>query len=607
MKLSASHLVRRLAAHGVGRVAVLAGNAAAGGGRLLRLKLLAGLIALPSLLLPAYGQTPISIINSDHNLSVSSPGTMHASSETEICIFCHTPHSATGDGPLWNHQMSSAAYQPYTSGTLKATVGQPNGSSRLCLSCHDGTVALGMVNSRRNNIAMNTTTMTGVNDLGTDLTADHPISFVYNTALATADGNLKDPSTLPQTVPLDRSSQVQCTSCHDPHNNEYGDFLVMDNTGSALCLTCHEVANWTTSGHGLSVRVLPETMISLLANNKKGAATSPLKVRTVSEAACTSCHVSHTAGGKKQLVRFEQPERNCVLCHGTEGPGQSVLADFNKVSIHPIYVNADSHTPEENPVNPPLRHVTCVDCHNPHAANQTPGSATTLAGSLVGVTGVSAGGAVLHNVQHEYELCFRCHGDSAARGPATVTRQVVETNTRRQFNPANVSFHPVEAIGKNTVSPSLLRPLTPSSRMACTDCHNSDSGTKAGGSGANGPHGSAYAPLLERMLLLTDATPYNANNFALCFKCHSSTVVDSSQNNSWAYHRQHLEQYRAACTTCHDSHGATQPHLINFNTTYVLPYNGVIRYTSTGLNHGTCTLTCHDGSGQNHAHNAVSY
>jgi hypothetical protein len=62
-----------------------------------------------------------------------------------------------------------------------------------------------------------------------------------------------------------------------------------------------------------------------------------------------------------------------------------------------------------------------------------------------------------------------------------------------------------------------------------------------------------------------------------------------------------------ACTTCHDSHAATQPHLINFNTTYALPLNGALRYTSTGMNHGTCTLTCHDGNGQNQPHNAKAY
>lgn len=283
------------------------------------------------------------------------------------------------------------------------------------------------------------------------------------------------------------------------------------------------------------------------------------------------------------------------------------MAEFNKVSAHPIVVNSESHSPQENPVNPPVRHVTCVDCHNPHAANNAKGSKTVISGSLAGVTGVTAGGTVLRNVQHEYELCFRCHGDSAARGPARVPRQFVETNTRREFNPGNVSFHPIEAVGKNLLAPSLIKPLTPASTMGCIDCHNNDQGPGTGGNGANGPHGSSYVPLLERRLILTDGTPYNPDNFALCYKCHSPTVVDSQLSTSWAYHQQHIETYRAACTTCHDSHAANQPHLINFNTTYVTPYNGQIHYTSTGVNHGVCTLTCHDGTGQNQVHNAVQY
>ena len=143
--------------------------------------------------------------------------------------------------------------------------------------------------------------------------------------------------------------------------------------------------------------------------------------------------------------------------------------------------------------------------------------------------------------------------------------------------------------------------------MTCEDCHNNDQGPGNGGSGPKGPHGSAFVPLLERQVVLTDGTPYNPDNFALCYKCHSSSVVDSDQAASWAFHRKHIEDYRAACTTCHDSHAATQPHLINFNTTYVQPLNGALRYTSTGMNHGVCTLTCHDGSGQNKPHNATVY
>ncbi len=574
---------------------------------------LAASAALAGLLfsaLSAWGQNPNSIVNSPHNLSVSSPGAIHASRELEICVFCHTPHFATGDGPLWNHEMSIAVYKPYASSTLKATVGQPTGASRLCLSCHDGTVALGMVRSRPGGIAMNTTTMpAGPSNLGTDLTGDHPVSFVYDNALAAANGNLVNPNTLPQDVRLDRSGQLQCTACHDPHNDQYGNFLAMDNTGSALCLTCHSIRNWLTSAHALSGKPLPTAMVNLLRaqTGKADPKSQSVKILTVAGAACASCHLPHAAGSKEELVRFAAPEKNCMYCHGTQGPGQNVMLDFNKLSIHPIYLNSESHTPQEDPVNPPQRHVVCVDCHNPHAVNHAVGSKARIAGALTGVTGVTPGGTVTRNLQQEYELCFRCHGASAARGPARVSRQVVQTDTRIQFNPGNLSFHPLEAVGKNPVTPSLIRPLTPTSLVNCTDCHNNDQGPGAGGRGAKGPHGSAYVPLLERPLLLTDLTPYNSDNFALCYKCHSPVVVDSNVNNSWAYHRQHLETYRAACTTCHDSHGATQPHLINFNTLYVLPYNGVLRYTSTGVNHGTCTLTCHDGNGKNQPHNALAY
>jgi predicted CXXCH cytochrome family protein len=505
--------------------------------------------------------------------------------------------------------MSAAVYTPYTSTTLKATVGQPTGSSRLCLSCHDGTVALGMVHSRSSEIIMNTATMPSENSLGTDLSGDHPISFVYDSALATADGNLRDPSTLPSEVRLDHNKEMQCTACHDAHNNQYGDFLVMDNSQSALCLACHNLVEWPTSVHATSAKVLPAALSTIInSQNSSGLAKSKVaRMLTVSGTACGSCHVPHAAGSKEELTRFASPEKNCTYCHSSDGPGQSVMAEFNKASAHPILVNSQAHTPNENPINPSVRHVVCVDCHNPHADNNSTGSQTHISGALAGVTGVSTGGTVMRTAQHEYELCFRCHGDSAQRGPARVPRQYVETNTRREFNPSNISFHPVEATGKNTRVPSLLQPLTVSSTVGCTDCHNNDQGPGAGGSGPKGPHGSAYVPLLERKLLLTDGTAYNPDNFALCYKCHSPAVVDSQSGTSWAYHQKHLETCRAVCTTCHDSHAASQPHLINFNTAYVLPFNGVLRYTSTGANHGTCTLTCHDGTGQNHPHNNVAY
>lgn len=161
----------------------------------------------------------------------------------EICVVCHTPHNAVTTEPvLWNHQVTAATFTVYSSATLDATVGQPDGSSKLCLSCHDGTVAV-------DNFGATTTgtqVMSGGDALGTDLSNDHPVSFLYDAALALADGGVSDPtvaaSGLGGTISADMlfAGKVQCATCHDVHNGSgLAMLLVKSNASSALCLTCH--------------------------------------------------------------------------------------------------------------------------------------------------------------------------------------------------------------------------------------------------------------------------------------------------------------------------------------------------------------------------------
>ena len=162
----------------------------------------------------------------------------------EICQPCHTPHNAIdiSGAPLWNHASTSATFTVYTSGTMNATPGQPLGTSKMCLSCHDGTVALDSFNGETG-----TNFISGTGSLGTDLSNDHPISFAYTTTLASTDGELYDPSTansgLGSTIAADMlfGDQMECASCHDVHNSTNHDFLLLKaNGGSALCLTCHD-------------------------------------------------------------------------------------------------------------------------------------------------------------------------------------------------------------------------------------------------------------------------------------------------------------------------------------------------------------------------------
>ncbi len=164
----------------------------------------------------------------------------------EICIVCHTPHHAdvsVTNAPMWNHDVSTATYTLYSSSTLDATdLGQPDANSKLCLSCHDGTVAVDNFGGATGG----TEFVSGDILIGTNLSGHHPISFTYDAALATADGGLFDPTTtssgLGGTIDGDMlfANKLECGSCHDVHNGSgVANLLVKSNASSALCLTCH--------------------------------------------------------------------------------------------------------------------------------------------------------------------------------------------------------------------------------------------------------------------------------------------------------------------------------------------------------------------------------
>ncbi len=182
------------------------------------------------------------IVGSQHDFSTKAWNT---SVGQQICIVCHTPHngsSSVTDAPLWNHVTTSAIFQLYASSTFTATAGQPDASSKLCLSCHDGTVAL----ENFGGTTTGTNFITGLPLIGSDLRNDHPVSFTYDAALATADAGLKNPTTAPSglggtiTANMLFGGKMQCASCHDVHNSGgQPHLLVKSNNGSTLCLTCH--------------------------------------------------------------------------------------------------------------------------------------------------------------------------------------------------------------------------------------------------------------------------------------------------------------------------------------------------------------------------------
>jgi hypothetical protein len=411
------------------------------------------LTALAAVLLAAgaaHAQRISDVSSSKHNMSASGPGPVRATTESQVCVFCHTPHAAANEpgAPLWNRQLSGATYTPYTSNSIDADdiAATPGGASKLCLSCHDGTLAIGAVNVANGQanplIALQGTDPDGTmppgagpqtgftRDLGVDLSNDHPISFTYDSALALADGELRDPAGESHignrgpgsnpSVPL-QNGRLECTSCHDPHIRDTGEtesikFLRLNRfqkstpAGSSFsevadiaCLACHDKLGqaWADSAHADP---------TVAEERYKDAAASLREFglgQRVWEASCLNCHDTHTVQGAKRLLREGTDalgipksggapalEEVCYQCHTT--PALSVLLDMTQVPD----IRTDFQLPRHMPLTTAdqaagaevhdvldadltesqallgnnlfpggtldNRHVECTDCHNPH-------------------------------------------------------------------------------------------------------------------------------------------------------------------------------------------------------------------------------------------------
>jgi predicted CXXCH cytochrome family protein len=542
-----------------------------------------------------------SIVSSKHDLSSRGPGPIRAVEEPQICIFCHAPHSAAPQTPLWNRENPRRYYRIYQSSTTDARITQPSGPSKMCLSCHDGSMALGEVLTRPATHPFVMTARTippGSADLTSDLSDDHPIGFHYDRALSNTDRQIRPPEVVTQELPLGAHGEMHCTTCHDPHNNELGGFLRLSDQMSVICVSCHDMDGWEHAAHATSHKRTTGRVVD---------PTERLKYATVTDNGCLNCHKIHSARQRERLLRFRREEDNCLNCHSGAVASFNIAADIQKRSGHNVRLRTGVHDPAEIPFGM-RRHVECVDCHNPHAAYHNPFGAVrgtlgqTVRGPMMHVSGVTFSGRETDNSRFQHEVCFKCHADSTMR-PRVTTRQIGQTNKRLQFQLSNPSFHPVLGPRRNNDVVSLIAPLRVGSVITCTDCHNSDNARWAGGSGPNGPHGSIYEPLLVDNYDTDDFTTESAQAYALCYRCHDRNSILGDE--SFSRHRRHIVDIRTPCSVCHDAHGIYRgqgnsrenSNLINFDLSVVLPADTPqgrrIEYEDTGRFSGTCTMECH--------------
>ena len=535
------------------------------------------------------------IANTQHNLSMTwggegaDPRSVTATAESQICVFCHTPHGAntTTTAPLWNRSLEgdigySATYSMYNSSSMEASQlagappTAPSNSSKLCLSCHDGVIAVGSVNvlnGSSGTIAMNNTGTGGVmpdgsygansgntRNIGTDLTNDHPISITYNSALALADGELTDPLASPHVgvrgpglrplIPLipdpedGNTPKLECVSCHDPHirddtgtdikflrlnrfqaNNDpvgqggNANLVNFNENNDIICLACHNKEGWVDSAHA-SEQVANETYNTTAASERD----FPAGIQ-VWQAACLNCHDTHTVAGSRRLLRegtSDVPPNGQVIKAGGGSPAiEETCYQCHANSAEPYYVLDGS-----NPQVPDIKSDFQLARHMPITSSEQ------LAGAEVhdiGNTGNSGDGKEMIETQltlgkgnpmNRHAECTDCHN------PHRVTKNRLATDAPSTPSAAGTHDHN----------------LTESSEHS-----NLISGVLRGTWGVEPNYGaSPFGTLPISYTLKSGVPPQNGSNlvteayvtreYQVCLKCHSDYGFDDANPPALGYY-----------------------------------------------------------------------
>lgn len=438
--------------------------------------------------------------------------------------------------------------------------------------------------------------------------------------------------------PLNLSSaETFCLNCHDA-NGSNGDLTpfsdnvnvpVIDasmwnnsaHKSTLTCLGCHD------NGHGSNKSV----MLGPATYTGPGTGTDLMNEE---EGFCLNCHGASGSASVKVHLAFSS-----YLNTTTNFYKHDVTSKYR---VHNAYETAGSAFGGTN------RHVECVDCHNPHGVKSGTATAPTLLPTMTGATGVEptyagigapTGFTWQTPVTAEYQVCFKCHSsfttlptylpggwDGTSFVPDGLKKlttggtnnQIADSRDMAQaYNPNNLSYHPVMAIGKNAgINTGTFKTgWSSTSRMYCSSCHNNPSYATNGQ--GRGPHGSQNLHILDQATAggaIADYKNYHGNVVSnsgdICGKCHqAASYWTGSTNSRFPRHDTHMDGEQAECYLCHNTHGSEQYHLINFDRNVPNCLTAASPNTETAFAHAvgasnSCTITCH---GETHSTSSKTY
>ena len=323
--------------------------------------------------------------------------------------------------------------------------------------------------------------------------------------------------------------QGDCLGCHNPHAGEASPLLLTSR--QALCFQCHQAS-----------------------------ALSPGKFahKPVLEGRCLECHDPHRADVKDQLN--EKGKKLCMGCHDATAkqkdgsPRPAFLVDLTKKHVHkPVQSGdcQDCHTEKHSGDFPHLLNAsvanTCFKCHTKFDELYKVQHAPALKGECAACHDPhSSDSAGLLKSARVNTLCFSCHQDNST-GRAWVHKPLEEKGCTacHDAHGGDDKFALTDSEGELCLKchkevGQTFKVKHAAMEKGCATCHNPHAGDQ--------PHG-----LIE---------PINQ----LCSSCHAAqpdaTHAGAQLTAALAHAPAGSTSATLACTSCHEAHGSSLPHLL---------------------------------------------
>ncbi len=580
------------------------------------------------------------------------------------CQVCHTRTQSTGAVARWRNTGNADTHYTSAAGTQSCVGCHPHsggfaaGESKgtlTCANCHasiwngmNGTTArtskhtLGAVLGTNDSPNDTAQTWSGVGTLTSVLPAnrscvnmchqDHIHNGTDGGVLHDANVHADATTSTTRAVTRDVSNQVIAGGA-TPQKTDF-----VAGTGG-LCVSCHnqpvQTGHLTVTAAGYGAAAHNYT------SNAQGTWTYTLHDNSTFARNCTKCHAERSATGAPSLTSspFDAVHSSanasllagvktpattnvatfvCYNCHGTGAAnqgynlsGKNIYAQTTKTSGHPVNADTVHNSDTEsisgaygNTLGVTGRHVSCMDCHEPHQAKAgTHGVGTNLAGPpLQGAWGAKLSTnpafwtatattnftktTITAGTDLEATLCFKCHTSFYGTLPTSPSGAFTETDVAKEFNPANAGnwyttgttttwssgetaggFHPVLASAGNNLGAAKLAGLvtttiawskTVRNLMTCSDCHESETATDV-----NGPHGSTAKFILRGPNTTWSATVTNGATWpagTFCLNCHAQPASTTSR-----FPQHTRSDHFIPCVNCHAiiPHGGPRMGMLN--------------------------------------------